>query len=74
MGARRTPFPRVFGGGNGVGIGPKVFTLGFDRKAEVADAEGADPADLRDAAEACPTNAIFLFDDEGRQIYPPAAD
>jgi ferredoxin len=61
---------RCIGAGNCVGIAPKVFTLGFDRKAEVTDAGGADPADLRDAAEACPTNAIFLFDDDGKQLYP----
>lgn len=61
---------RCIGAGNCVGIAPKAFTLNFDRKAEVADAEAADPADLRDAAEACPTNAIFLYDDDGKQTYP----
>jgi ferredoxin len=61
---------RCIGAGNCIGVAPGVFQLDFQAKAHVQDPAGADDQTLRDAAEVCPTNAIFLHDD-GRQIYPP---
>ncbi len=66
---------RCIGAGNCIGVAPKVFQLDFQGKARVEDPTGADAQTLQDAAEVCPTNAIALFDDEGRQIYPvPSGD
>ncbi len=65
---------RCIGAGNCIGVAPKVFQLDFQSKARVEDPAGADARTLQDAAEVCPTNAISLFDDEGRQIYPAPSD
>ncbi len=65
---------RCIGAGNCIGVAPKVFQLDFQGKARVEDPAGADAQTLQDAAEVCPTNAIALFDDQGRQIYPAKKD
>jgi ferredoxin len=66
---------RCIGAGNCIGVAPKVFQLDFQCKARVEDPAAADDQTLQDAAEVCPTNAIALFDDEGRPIYPaPSRD
>ena len=74
MGKVRVSLERCIGAGNCVGIAPRVFQLNSLRQAEVIDPEGADEGTLRDAAESCPTDAIFLYDEAGRQIYPPQED
>lgn len=40
-------------------------------KAVVKDAGGADFETIVEAARACPTLAIFLYDDDGKQVFPP---
>lgn len=62
---------RCIGAANCVGIAPRVFQIDFQHKARVEDPQGADDPTLLDAAESCPTNAIFLLDDDGKQLYPP---
>lgn len=52
-----------------VGAAPDVFELDNEGKAVVINAEGADKDTILLAAEACPLEAIAVFDD-GEQIYP----
>lgn len=57
-----------------VAIAGSVFQLDEEGKAIVIDAKGADDETIKLAAEACPTRAIILTDEEsGKQIYPPEA-
>jgi ferredoxin len=41
-----------------------------ENKAYVVDLNGAEAETILMAAESCPTKAIFLYDEEGKQIYP----
>ncbi|HRY90831.1 MAG TPA: ferredoxin [Candidatus Gracilibacteria bacterium] len=54
-----------------VAVAPGVFQLDDEGKAYIVDPKGADEATIKLAAEACPVRAIFLYDDSGKQIYPP---
>jgi ferredoxin len=38
----------------------------------VVDPNGADAETILLAAQACPVMAIFLYDEEGNQVYPEA--
>jgi len=54
-----------------VNTAPGVFDLDEEEKSYVVDPNGADEATIREAAEACPVQAIILEDEEtGEQIYP----
>jgi ferredoxin len=58
--------------GNGVCVEmtPSVFALDSKNKAIVLDPEAASTDSLREAAEACPCQAIMLEDDEGNPVFP----
>ena len=57
-----------------VAIAPEVFELDEEGKAIVIDPKGADDETIMLGAEACPTLAVILFDEEsGDQIFPKAA-
>jgi len=51
-------------------IAPEVFELDSELKAVVKDPNAAPDDKIIDAAKSCPVMAIFLEDDEGKQIYP----
>ena len=53
-----------------VNTAPDVFEIDKEGKAVVIDVEGADDETILTAAEACPLEAITLFDEEGEQVYP----
>ena len=53
-----------------VAISAAVFELDAEGKAVVKDISAADSKTLMDAAQACPTKAISLFDEAGNKIYP----
>lgn len=53
-----------------VTVAPGVFQLNEDNKAYVVDPKGADNETILLAAQACPVQAILLYDEEGNQIYP----
>lgn len=55
-----------------VTVAPGVFQLDDENKAYVMDPNGADAETILLAAQACPVMAIFLYDEEGNQIYPEA--
>lgn len=53
-----------------VTVAPGVFQLDEENKAYIVDQKGADDETILLAAQACPTQAIIVYDDEGNQIYP----
>jgi ferredoxin len=59
------------GAANCVAIAPSVFQLDAENIAVINDEHGATEELLWQAAEACPTNAITLEDeDTGETLYP----
>ncbi|MBN1457994.1 MAG: ferredoxin [Armatimonadetes bacterium] len=54
-----------------VGLAPTVFRLNAQGRAEVVDAEGADPDDIVAAAKSCPQLAISVFESgSGKRLAP----
>lgn len=53
-----------------VTVAPGVFQLDEDNKAYVVDQRGADVETIMLAAQSCPVQAISVFDEQGKQIYP----
>ena len=53
-----------------VTVAPGVFQLDDENKAYIVDEKGADEETILLAAQACPVQAIILFDEDGNQIYP----
>jgi ferredoxin len=51
-------------------IAPDVFELDAEMKAVVKDEQGADERTVLEAAESCPTLAIYIYDDAGQQVFP----
>ena len=47
-----------------------TYELDNETKAVVIDPNTVDDATLMMSAESCPTKAIFLYDKEGKQVYP----
>ncbi len=58
------------GAGPCVTVAPGVFQLDEENKAYIVDPNGADAETILLAAQACPVLAIFLYDENGKQIYP----
>lgn len=53
-----------------IGVAPEVFELDSENKAVVYNDKGTDDETILLAAQSCPTRAIIIFDEEGKQIYP----
>lgn len=51
-------------------IAPGVFQLDEENKAYIVDQNGADADTILMAAQSCPVQAILVYDDTGKQIYP----
>jgi ferredoxin len=58
------------GAGPCVTVAPGVFQLDDENKAYVLDAKAADDDTIMLAAQACPVQAILLYDENGNQMYP----
>ncbi len=54
-----------------VAVAPNTFELDDEGIAVVKNINGDDEQTILQAAQSCPVNAIRLFDDTGKQIYPP---
>ncbi len=54
-----------------IAVAPDVFALDSENIAVVKPDAPLDDDMLLLAAQSCPTNAIFLYDEEGNQVYPP---
>ncbi len=53
-----------------VAIAPNTFDLDDEGKVILKDPKGDDEQTIIDAAKSCPTLAIEIYDDEGKQIVP----
>jgi ferredoxin len=51
-------------------VAAETWDLDEENKIVVKDANSVDDATLIASAEACPTKAIFLYDNAGNQIFP----
>lgn len=51
-------------------VAPETWELDAENKIIVKDADSVDDATLIASAEACPTKAIFVYDREGKQVFP----
>jgi len=72
------------GAANCVAVASSVFKLDEEGKSVIIKNDGTVTSDLTDyvdisekdanvimeAAEACPTMAIYIYDDSGKQVYP----
>lgn len=53
-----------------VAIAPNTFELDPEGKCIIKDVKGHDLATILDAAKACPVACIYLYDDQGNQLWP----
>ncbi len=53
-----------------VGAAPDVFEIDSEGKAVVIEGGAASDDVVLNAAEACPLEAIILYDENGEQVYP----
>jgi len=51
-------------------VAPKTFDLDDENIAIVTDMKAHTDEEILLAAQACPTKAIFLYDEDGNQIFP----
>jgi len=56
--------------GTCVAIAPDTFKLDDEGKVELINPDGDDEQTIIDAAKSCPTQAIEIYDDDGKQIAP----
>ena len=56
--------------GTCVAIAPNTFELDDEGKVVLKDPKGDDEQTIIDAAKSCPTQAIEIYDDEGKLIAP----
>ncbi len=53
-----------------VTVAPGVFQMDDENKAYVVDEKAADAETILLAAQSCPVQAIFIYDEDGKQVYP----
>jgi ferredoxin len=62
---------KCIGAANCVGIAPGTFKLDAEKKAVLLDPKAHDDDALFEAAEACPVEAILLYDEAtGEKLFP----
>ncbi len=53
-----------------VTVAPGVFQMDDENKAYILDEKAADAETILLAAQSCPVQAIFIYDEDGKQVYP----
>ncbi len=53
-----------------IAVAPDLYKLDDEMKAVVQDSHTADDETILESARACPTLAIYLYDDDGKQVFP----
>lgn len=53
-----------------IAVAPGVYELDEEMKAVVTNPGAADDNTVLESARACPTLAIYLYDDDGKQVFP----
>lgn len=56
-----------------IAVAPEVFELDGENKAIVKPHSGVTDETILDSAKSCPTLAIILKDENGKQIFPEKA-
>jgi len=56
--------------GTCVAIAPDVFELDDEGKVILKDPKGTDEQTIIDAVKSCPTQAIEVYDDNGKKLAP----
>ncbi len=51
-------------------VAPKTFQMDDENLAFITDADGHDDETLLLAAQSCPVLAIFLYDTDGKKVFP----
>lgn len=54
-----------------VSVAPNTFELDEEMKSIVKKELGDDAEAIMQAAKVCPTLAIYIYDDNNKQIFPP---
>ena len=62
--------PLCIGAASCIAVAASAFALDDESKAVATDLESVDDETLLLSAQSCPTRAIFLYDREGKQVYP----
>jgi len=53
-----------------IALAPDTFDLDSEAKAVIKNPKGNSDDDILEGAKSCPTDAIFLYDEDGNQIWP----
>jgi ferredoxin len=53
-----------------VEVAPGTFELDDEGIAIIKNEKGDTEGTILQAAKSCPVNAIFIFDNDGKQVYP----
>jgi len=53
-----------------IAVAAETWELDDENKIVVTDADGVDDETLMASAQACPTKAILLYDNDGNQVWP----
>lgn len=53
-----------------IAVAMETWELDDENKVVIKDANSVDDDTLIASAQACPTKAIFLYDGEGKQVWP----
>lgn len=53
-----------------VAIAPDTFELDVEGKCMIKDVKGRDRTKILEAARACPVACIYVYDDQGNQLWP----
>ncbi len=53
-----------------IAIAPNTFELDAEGKCVIKNVRGNELATILEAAKACPVACIYVYDDEGRQLWP----
>ncbi len=61
---------KCIGAGSCVAIAAKTFKLDKEQKAVVISQTGDSDEDMLLAAQSCPTAAVIVKDEKGKQIWP----
>ncbi|MCL5986149.1 MAG: ferredoxin [Actinobacteria bacterium] len=56
--------------GNCIEIAPEVFEYDEDELSQVKNKAGADDETILEAAKSCPSDAIIVIGEDGKQIWP----
>jgi ferredoxin len=66
----KTDRDKCISAGTCVAIAPNTFELDEEGKVRIKNATGDDEQTILDAAKSCPVQAIEIYDDSGKCIFP----